>query len=151
MTTRLGVLGVVLACVVTTPCLAQVVTAMDQVGARPPPAIVNIAPSQVTRAARDATTVPQLPADAREHTQFRDEGSAPETTTLPSPITLAPQARNADSVDPDEIARLLDRGEAASIDAAAAIASGANVKKEPLLRDGEAESRRRNGMELAGP
>lgn len=152
MRMRLGVIGVALAALWATPCLAQVVTAMDQVQARPPAAVVSAAPSQVTRAGKDATTVSQLPADARERTPFRDDGIAPESAPPSLPGPLAPQARNAGSVDPDEIARLLDRGEAASIDAAAAIASGANVQNEQApLEDDEAAGRRPNGMELVVP
>jgi hypothetical protein len=48
-------------------------------------------------------------------------------------------------VDADEIARLLDRGEAASIDAAAAIASGAASQApsaEPVSNDDDIPSLR---------
>lgn len=143
-----AVLGLIAACAVATPCVAQIATSIDQVQPRPSSAIISAAPAQIPRAGGDRTSMSQLPADAQERTQTRDGGLTAGATAPSSMETLAPQARNAGAVDADEIARLLDRGEAASIDAAAAIASGVNTQRVST-QDEEPAARRRSGVEPA--
>lgn len=93
----------------------------------------------------------QLPAEAQERAQARESRLSPAQAPLATMDALPPQARTAGSVDPDEIARLLDRGEAASIDAAAAIASGVAAQREPAASSEDERTPRRNGVELAVP
>lgn len=151
MTMRFGVFASLLVCVGTTPCVAQVVTAMDQVQSGAPASVVSAAPAQIARAGRDATTVRQLPADAKERAQSGDDGMTSGAAPQSPLNALAPQARNAGSVDPEEIARLLDRGEAASIDAAAAIASGVNVQRDASPVEDNEGALRRRGADLPVP
>ena len=89
---------------------AQSTATVDQIGQAPKAAIAAI---------------DQIGAGARERTQ-------PPTPIMPSraqaaaEIDLSVRRRPAQStVDPDDIARVLNAGEAVTIDAAAAIASGA--------------------------
>ena len=73
----------------------------------------------------DRASVAQLPSSLSERPGAPVARASEDTQgPLSQSHTGAPSTRRAGSVDADEIARLLDRGEAASIDAAAAIASG---------------------------
>lgn len=105
--------------------IAQPQGAMDQVAQPPARAGIAASPPQIGRpTTSDRATVGQLPSNLTERAgapATPPDGAAPPSHPAAPP--LAP-ARNAASVDPDEIARLLARGEAASIDAAAAIATG---------------------------
>lgn len=104
---------------------AQPQGAMEQVAQAPPRAGIAAPPAQIGKPATgDRATMTQLPRDLNERAGVP---AAPmDGAVLPSHPVAPPvaAARNAASVDPDEIARLLARGEAASIDAAAAIATG---------------------------
>ncbi|MDX2233473.1 MAG: hypothetical protein NW200_03160 [Hyphomonadaceae bacterium] len=121
---------------------AQIDGPIQQVPQSPSRASLAAAPEQIGRpSSRDGAAVSQLPAGLSERVgSARGEaltvGVAPERD---APETLAPSVRNAGSVDPDEIARLLATGEAASIDAAAAIASGATEAPlgDPAVREAE--------------
>jgi hypothetical protein len=132
----------IIAIVITwgTEAFAQAITAVDQIPQRPSSNATIVGPTQVARGdTRDRTRVAQLPTNLSEKNRAGAPGEAtpkPDVAVTTSRQLNLGQGRNAGSVDADEIARLLDRGEAASIDAAAAIASGvasADPAPEPEL------------------
>lgn len=98
---------------------------------------VATAPAQISSpTARDRTAVVQLPSGLVERggagaTPVEDK--SPPAGTLG--VALSPPVRAAGSVDADEIARLLARGDAATIDAAAALALGATSPSQPSTED----------------
>lgn len=122
---------------------AQTADPMAQVPQSVSRSAVAAAPDQVGRTvAQDRTSVTQLPAGLGER---KGSGASPaseeESPIVIEPLNLASSGRNAGSVDADEIAALLAKGEAASIDAAAAIASGATDETLRARRALEAELR----------
>ena len=87
----------------------------------------------------DKLKVSQLARDLQER-------AAPSSTLKPAPAPssleamLAPAPRlRRDSIDPEEIARVLDRGEATSIDAASAIASNMIAQPDVVVPEPEPE------------
>jgi hypothetical protein len=95
------------------------------------------APAQISSpTARDRTAVVQLPSGLVEREPARaapvEEKAAPAGTLG---VALSPPVRAAGSVDADEIARLLARGDAATIDAAAALALGATSASPQSTED----------------
>lgn len=132
---------------------AQTVTSVDQVPQRTSRSAAAAAPPQVRRAdGADRTSVAQLPGSLSEKPGARAAGvqGADRAPSVPSQSQMsAPVARRAGSVDADEIARLLDRGEAASIDAAAAIASG--VAQQAPAPEADDPSRTGDDAQFATP
>lgn len=129
---------------------AEIPTAVDQIPQKRPSGVAASTPLQVSPAPSDRTSVGQLPPGATERdgasrvgqglygrAERAPNGVAPEPDRPDG--ALLPHARSQGSVSADEIARLLDRGEAASIDAAAAIAAGVAepAQQVPSLEDVE--------------
>lgn len=124
-----GVTFIVLGCAIAVPASfaqTQKASAVDQISQSLGRA--TLATSQQVKAptARDRTSVSQLPSNLTERAGGNEKAleSAQTSASVEAP-SLAVTHRRAGSVDADEIARLLDEGSATSIDAAAAIASGA--------------------------
>lgn len=133
---------------------AQATTSIDQIPQRGKPSPASVATPQVARTGSDRTSVTQLPGNIQER---RGAGAERIAGAPQGPLAAAEfpsvQARNAGSIDPDEIARLLDRGEAASIDAAAALATGAAPQSPsaPADPEDEPDARRRPAPGLVVP
>jgi hypothetical protein len=118
----------------STPEVSQAhVPLAPRAAAQAPPQIA--APSKQNR-----TMVQQLPAGLKEQDTRATNLHRRTSPPLQAEVS-APARRNPASVNADEIARLLNDGQASSIDAAAAIASGlapapeADVPEEPSLNE----------------
>lgn len=101
-------------------------TDMSQVQSRQNRGSVAQSPPQVSGPAPPdrAAQIKQLPKGLSERTAGFARPVEPAERPSSDAAALAPPRRNPSSVNADEIARLLDTGAAASIEAAAAIASG---------------------------
>lgn len=106
---------------VRTPAAVALIVLCAPLAAAQPVSVDQIAPSN-----RHVADVEQVPG---ARTERRDAAAPALTADAPvdtvSGAQVAPARRVRTSVDADEIARLLSGGKAGSIDAAAAIATGA--------------------------
>lgn len=115
-------------------------TGVEQIGQAPNArSDVSLVGQASESGVRDALKVSQLGGGLRER-PATTSNLKPSRATSALDVQLAQPSRSRrDSLDPEEIARVLNRGEANSIDAASAIASTLLAQPEPEPPEPDAE------------